>query len=195
MGVTRSWSVRTRSTRTRSNRAFCQQHAIRVSGPRLGRPKNNPELEAAEKKQFIDDQRQRNAVEGKFGECKRRYGLGLIRKKPIATQGSSIAMNILVMTLQKLLRLLFVFIALWWQLLIAAAKTQQANRELFPYQLNGMWQSCDGFLVEAILFTSLQVSLSQEVLYRYHCHDGKSMLESFLFPNFSALTSSTSSRP
>jgi len=109
-----------------------------VSGPRLGRPKNNPELEAAEKKQFIDDQRQRNAVEGKFGECKRRYGLGLIREKPIATQGSSIAMNILVMTLQKLLRLLFVFIALWWQLLIAAAKTQQANRELFPYQLNGM---------------------------------------------------------
>ena len=108
-----------------------------MSGPRLGRPKNYPELEAAEKKQFIDDQRQRNAVEGKFGECKRRYGLGLIREKPIA-KGSSIAMNILVMTLQKPLRLLFVFIALWWQLLIAAGKTQQANRELFPYQLNGM---------------------------------------------------------
>ena len=124
--------------RTRSNRAFCQRHSIRLSGPRLGRPKSDPELIAAEKKQFIDDQRKRNAVEGKIGECKRRYGLGLIREKLIATQGSSIAMNILVMNLQKLLRLLFVFIALCWQILIATAKTQHANRALFPYQLNGI---------------------------------------------------------
>jgi IS5 family transposase len=49
--------------RTRSNRAFCQRHGIRLSGPRLGRTKNDPELVAADKKQFIDDQRQRNAVE------------------------------------------------------------------------------------------------------------------------------------
>jgi IS5 family transposase len=35
--------------RTRSNRAFCQRHGIRLSGPRLGRPKNDPELVAAEK--------------------------------------------------------------------------------------------------------------------------------------------------
>ena len=124
--------------RTRSNRAFCQRHAIRLSGPRLGRPKSDPELVAAEKKQFIDDQRQRNAVEGKIGECKRRYGLGLIREKLRATQGSSIAMKLLVMNLQKLLRLLFVFIALCWQILIATAKTQHANRALFPYQLNGI---------------------------------------------------------
>ena len=33
--------------RIRSNRAFCQRHAIRLSGPRLGRPKNDPELKAA----------------------------------------------------------------------------------------------------------------------------------------------------
>lgn len=60
--------------RTRSNRAFCQRHGIRLSGPRLGRPKNDPELAAAEKQQFIDDQRQRNAVEGKIGQGKRRLG-------------------------------------------------------------------------------------------------------------------------
>ena len=124
--------------RTRSNRAFCQRHSIRLSGPRLGRPKSDLELIAAEKKQFIDDQRKRNAVEGKIGECKRRYGLGLIREKLIATQGSSIAMNILVMNLQKLLQLLFAFIGLCWQILIATAKTQCANRALFPYQLNGI---------------------------------------------------------
>ena len=65
--------------RTRSNRAFCQRHSIRLRGPPLGRPKSDPELIAAEKKQFMNDQRKRNAVEGKIGECKRRYGLGLIR--------------------------------------------------------------------------------------------------------------------
>jgi len=46
----------------RSNRAFCQRHDIRLTGPRLGRPKKDPEILAVEKKQFIDDQRQRNAV-------------------------------------------------------------------------------------------------------------------------------------
>ena len=122
--------------RTRSNRAFCQRHSIRLSGPRLGRPKSDPKLIAAEKKQFIDDQRKRNAVEGKIGECKRRYGLGLIREKLITTQGSSIAMNILVMNLQKLLQLLFVFIGLCWQLLIATIKTHHANRVHLSNQLN-----------------------------------------------------------
>ena len=53
--------------RTRSNRAFCQRHSIRLSGPRVGRPKSDPELIAAEKKQLNDDQRKRNAVEGKIG--------------------------------------------------------------------------------------------------------------------------------
>ncbi len=104
--------------RTRANRAFCQRHGIRLSGPPLGRPKNDPELLAAEKRQFIDDQRQRNAVEGKIGQGKRRYGLGLIREKLLATQGSTIAINVLVMNLQKLLELLFVLFAYWLQLLI-----------------------------------------------------------------------------
>jgi len=85
--------------RTRPNRAFCQRHSIRLSSSCLGRPKNDPELVAAEKQQFIDDQRQRNAVEGKIGQGKRRYGLGLIREKLAATQGESIAMNIMVMNL------------------------------------------------------------------------------------------------
>jgi IS5 family transposase len=114
--------------RTRANRAFCQRHGIRLSGPRRGRPKNDPELVAAEKRQFIDDQRQRNAVEGQKGQGKRRYGLGLIREKLLATQGSTIAINVLVMNLQKLLELLFVLFAYWLQLLIGdeAEKMPQA---------------------------------------------------------------------
>ena len=85
--------------RTRANRAFCLRHGIRLSGPRLGRPKSDPELLAEEKRQFLDDQRQRNAVEGKIGQGKRRFGLGLIREKLAVTQGSTIALNVLVMNL------------------------------------------------------------------------------------------------
>ena len=124
--------------RTRSNRAFCQRHSIRLSGPRLGRPRNDRELVAVEKKQFTDDQRKWNAVEGTIGESKRRYGLSLTREKLIATQGLSIPMNILVMNLQKLLQLLFVFISVCWQLLIQSTNTQHANKKTFSYQLNGI---------------------------------------------------------
>ena len=123
--------------RTRSNRAFCQRHGIRLSGPRLGRSKKDPEMLSAEKKQFIDDQRQRNAVEGKIGQGKRRYGLGLIREKLAATQGSSIAMNILVMNLQKLLELLFVFFDVLWRLLVSCLGDQRANKEGLIDQLAG----------------------------------------------------------
>lgn len=104
--------------RTRANRAFCKLHGIRLSGPRLGRPKNDPELVAAEKQQFIDDKRQRNAVEGKFGQGKRRFGLGLIREKLAITQGSMIALNVLVMKLEKLLELLFILFTALLRLLL-----------------------------------------------------------------------------
>ena len=89
-----------------------------MSGPRLGRPKSDPELVAEEKRQFLDDQRQRNAVEGKIGQGKRRFGLGLIREKLAITQGSTIALNVLVMTLEKLLELLFVLFMAWLRFLL-----------------------------------------------------------------------------
>jgi hypothetical protein len=88
-----------------------------LSGPHLGRPKNDPELVAAKKQQFIDDLRQRNAVEGKIGQGRRRFGLGLIREKLPVTQGSTIALNVLVMKLEKLLELLFALFASWLHLL------------------------------------------------------------------------------
>ena len=104
--------------RTRANRAFCLRHGIRLSGPRLGRPKSDPELLAEEKRQFLDDQRQRNAVEGKIGQGKRRFGLGLIREKLAVTQGATIALNVLVMNLEKLLELLFVLFVTLLRLLL-----------------------------------------------------------------------------
>lgn len=92
---------------------------------------------AAEKRQFIDDQRQRNAVEGKIGQGKWRFGLGLIREKLPATQGSTIALNVLVMNLEKLLELLFVFFAYWLQLLLSnepekGSRFAQLSNKLAP---------------------------------------------------------------
>jgi IS5 family transposase len=121
--------------RTRSNRAFCQRHGIRLSGPRLGRPKSDPELVAAEKQQFIDDQRQRNAVEGKIGQGKRRYGLGLIREKLAVTQGSTIAINVLVMNLQKLLELLFMLFAYWLQYLLGDGECKRLQTARLNIQI------------------------------------------------------------
>ena len=87
---------------------------------------NDVELVAAEKQQFIDEQRQKNAVvaegfcsaEGQIGQGKRRFGLGLIREKLAVTQGSTIALTVLVMNLGKLLELLFVLFASCLRLLL-----------------------------------------------------------------------------
>ena len=122
-------------SRTRSNRAFCQRHGIRLSVPRLCRAKNDPELVAAEKQQFIDDQRQRNAVEGKIGQGKRRFGLGLIREKLPATQGSTIALNILVMNLEKLLELLFVLFDCWLAILLSNPPRKVSRVECLGAQI------------------------------------------------------------
>jgi len=47
--------------RTRENRNWCQERGIRMSGPRLGRPKKNISLE--EKKQALLDERIRNGID------------------------------------------------------------------------------------------------------------------------------------
>jgi len=47
---------------------FCKEHGIRFSGQKLGRPLNNIAIQKAIKKQWREDERIRNAVEGKFGE-------------------------------------------------------------------------------------------------------------------------------
>jgi IS5 family transposase len=68
---------------------------------------------AADKQQFINYHRQRNAVKGKIGEGKRRFGLGRIREQPLETQVSTIELNVLAMKLERLLELHFVFLAYW----------------------------------------------------------------------------------
>lgn len=101
--------------RIRTNRAFCQRLGIRLSGPGLGRPNNDPVIFADELKVTLEDQRRRHAVEGKIGHSKRRFGPGLIRETLPNTSGCTIAMNLLEMNQVKLLELLFV---LFWLLAV-----------------------------------------------------------------------------
>jgi IS5 family transposase len=96
--------------RTRENLQFCKEHGIRLSGPRLGRPST---IHGDEKRLELNDARERNAIEGKFGEGKRRYGLNRIMAKLKETAGSVIAMQFLVMNLEHRLRVLLAPIGNW----------------------------------------------------------------------------------
>ena len=89
-----------------------------MSDPRLLRRKCVPQMVAAEKHLLLGEQWQRDADEGKLGHGKRRHGMGLIRGKLAITQGSSIAMNMLMMNLQKRQELLLILIGYWVHLLL-----------------------------------------------------------------------------
>lgn len=88
--------------RTKDNRKWCKERGIRISGPPLGRPPTNISKET--KKQAQLDERDRNCIEGKFGEGKRRYSLDRIMTKLSNTSETAIAITFLVMNLSALLR-------------------------------------------------------------------------------------------
>ena len=88
--------------RTRVNRAWCKSHGIRISGPPLGRP---PAFVSSDTiKQARDDESIRNAIEGKFGQGKRRFSLGRVMTKLSETSQTSIAITFLVINLSACLR-------------------------------------------------------------------------------------------
>ena len=93
--------------RTRGNRLYCKQNSIRLSGPPLGRPKKVTELNASELKQdrriHRQDEIDRIAIEGKFGQGKRRFTLARIMAKLARTSEAVIAISFIVMNLEKIL--------------------------------------------------------------------------------------------
>ncbi|MCL6631333.1 MAG: IS5 family transposase [Alicyclobacillus herbarius] len=107
--------------RNRKNLQYCKKHGIRLSGPKLGRPSK----EAIAEHQRIGrlDAGERNAVEGKFGEGKRKYGLGLIRARLRQTSETVIALQLLVMNLNRKLRLLL------WLIWVTFARCNFAQTE------------------------------------------------------------------
>jgi hypothetical protein len=97
--------------RNRDNLRYCKKHKIRLSGPRLGRPpkqtEENREKIKAIKDQARQDEIDRIAIEGKFGQGKRRYSLGRIMTKLDDTSKTAIVMSFLVMNLERWLKAIF----------------------------------------------------------------------------------------
>jgi hypothetical protein len=95
--------------RNRDNRAWCKERKIRLSGPRLGRPKANEIQE--DREQAYRDSCARNIVESRNGISKRRYGLDRIFAYLEETSQTEAAMSVFAMNaawcLRALLRLLF----------------------------------------------------------------------------------------
>jgi hypothetical protein len=105
--------------RTRENRRYCLSKGIRLSGPPLGRPRKVSEATAEqvkqEQQQCRDDATARMAVEGKFGQGKRRFGLGRLMAKLALTSEVMIQVSFLVMNLEHLLaRGVFYWLSSWW---------------------------------------------------------------------------------
>jgi hypothetical protein len=97
--------------RSRENRTYCRTRGIRLSGPPLGRPpkvtdENRAHLDA-QKQIARQDELDRIAIEGKFGQGKRRFGLGRVMAKLAVTSECAIAVTFLVMNLEKWLQSLF----------------------------------------------------------------------------------------
>lgn len=94
--------------RTRANHHYCRERGIRLSGKPLGRPKQSEQADI--QKQAQADAAIRNQVEGKFGVGKRRFSLARVMAKLAPTAETAIAVTLLVMNLEQLLRqFLFVF--------------------------------------------------------------------------------------
>jgi IS5 family transposase len=93
--------------RSRTNRRYCKERGIRLSGPPLGRPKQRTDLNSEElrslKRQQRQDEIDRIAVEGKFGQGKRRFTLARIMAKLAKTSEAVIMVSFIVMNLEKIL--------------------------------------------------------------------------------------------
>jgi len=92
--------------RTRSNIRYCEDREIRLSGPRLGRPTTSKTKQRELLRLERLDNSERNAVEGKFGEGKRRYSMDRIMAKLRDTAECVIYLQILVMNMEHSLRIL-----------------------------------------------------------------------------------------
>jgi len=86
--------------RNRENRKYCKEHGIKMGGKPLGRPQAGVDYEK-------ENASIRNGIEGKFGEGKRKYGMDRIMAKLSNTGKTVIGLIVLVMNLEKKLRLLF----------------------------------------------------------------------------------------
>ena len=87
--------------RSRYNRILCKKLGIKLSGPKLGKPGKD---HAEKVRQELKEAGERNAVEGKFGNAKRKLGLNLIMAKLKETAENMISMDVFVLNMEHYMR-------------------------------------------------------------------------------------------
>lgn len=92
--------------RNRANFRYCMEREIRLSGSKLGRPTKNTTKIKEQRQLELQDNRERNAVEGKFGEAKRRYSLNRIMARLQNTAETVIWLQFILMNMEHKLRIL-----------------------------------------------------------------------------------------
>jgi len=109
--------------RNRDNRRYCKAYGIRLSGLPLGRPKKvtaeNAEQLKRDKQQHRQDEIDRIAIEGKFGQGKRRFSLARVMAKLVGTSETVIMVAFMVMNLEKILFSSLYFLLQIWQNLLS----------------------------------------------------------------------------
>ena len=116
--------------RTRKNLQYCAEHGIVLNGPKFGRPPKDQAVFEAQKRLERQEAGERNAIEGKFGEAKRRYGLNRVMTRLSGTSASVIHLITIVMNLKKSLRdLLFAFLRFSCQGLLWRPREKYAFRQ------------------------------------------------------------------
>ena len=98
--------------RNRENISYCSNLGIRLSGKKLGRPKNDADSKA-EKKISYQDNTDRIEVERKFSLAKRKFGLNLLLTKREDTTGASTVISIIAMNIDRLAAMLLRLIQFW----------------------------------------------------------------------------------
>lgn len=93
--------------RNRENLNLCKKLNIRISGKRLGRPKQ----QETDKKTEYKDNTDRIEVERRFSLAKRKFGLGLLYTKLKNTTEASILLSVIAMNID---RLTSMFVRLIW---------------------------------------------------------------------------------
>jgi IS5 family transposase len=105
----------------------------------------------SKKKQALEDERIRNAIEGKFGQGKRRFGLNRVMAKLDNTSGTVIAISFLVMNLTTWWRRVFcVFLCLFgkktpvfgWKIISNYIWMKMIQKKLYLTQLEYIDRSC-----------------------------------------------------
>ena len=137
--------------RTLANRMWCKKHGIRLFGVPLGRPPKDQEKNRARRRKIREDEGIRNAVEGKFGQAKRKYSLSRVMARLAESSQTMVSIVFLVMNLDHLLSVHFLHF-LGYRMYSQGASIRFLDRLLRPYQ-----QECKMELIPTAVTYSMAV--------------------------------------